>query len=106
MRIWHDKWLPRPSTFQVISPQNTLLEEAIVNSLIDAATGEWNMTLIKQIFLHVDTETNLSIPLSRRQPMDRLVRGYMPKGNFSVNIAYKLALSLAFDTALVSTSNT
>lgn len=24
VRIWHDKWLPRPSTFRVVSPQNTL----------------------------------------------------------------------------------
>ncbi|KAK9990469.1 hypothetical protein SO802_025454 [Lithocarpus litseifolius] len=90
VRIWHDKWLPRPSTYQVVPPQNTLPKEATVSSLINATTGEWNMTLIKQIFLHANTETILSIPLGRRQPTDHLVWGYTPKGNFSVNSAYKI----------------
>lgn len=67
---------------------------------------EWNTTLIKQIFLHADTKTILSIPLSRRRPPNRLVWGYTLKGNFFVNSAYKVALSLASDTASGSTSNT
>ena len=32
IQIWRDKWLPKPSTFQVISMPNTLLETAIRNN--------------------------------------------------------------------------
>ena len=63
--IWHDKWLPKPTTFQVASPQNTLSEDVTVNTLIDVETGEWKAELIRRVFLQDDADTILSVPLSK-----------------------------------------
>ena len=35
-RIWKDKWIPIPSTYQVISPRTLLPIDATVDILIDA----------------------------------------------------------------------
>ena len=39
--IWKDKWIPNPSTYQIISPRTLLPEDATVNVLIDADHGTW-----------------------------------------------------------------
>ena len=62
IQICRDKWLTKPSTFQVISMPNTLPETVTVSELIDEATGEWNVDLVKHVFLPDDAHTILGIP--------------------------------------------
>lgn len=86
--IWTDRWLPRPSTFQVISPPASLPLDSKISSLINPDSGDWDVTLITQTFLPDDVNSILGIPLSRHKPRDRLVWAYTPKGSFTVNSAY------------------
>lgn len=81
--------------------------ESHVSSLIDHDTGNWRIDLIKEIFLPHDAQAILSIPLSIRRPLDRMVWAFTPKGQFIVNFTYKVALSLsqATTSSLGSTSN-
>lgn len=44
--VWVDKWLPTPTTFKVISPQNTLHVQPRVNELIDSHSSDWNSRLV------------------------------------------------------------
>ena len=88
--IWTDRWLPRPSTFQVISPPASLPLDSKISSLINPDSGDWDVTLITQTFLPDDVNSILGIPLSRHKPRDRLVWAYTPKGSFTVNSAYIL----------------
>ena len=68
--IWTDRWLPRPSTFQVISPPASLPLDSKISSLINPDSGDWNVTLITQTFLPDDVNSILGIPLSRHKPRD------------------------------------
>ena len=95
IQIWRDKWLPKSSTFQVIFMPNTLPETATVSELIDEAKGEWNVDLVKHVFLPDDAHTILGIPRSSKRNRDRMIWAYTPKGTFTVNSAYKVALSLS-----------
>ena len=95
IQIWRDKWLPKSSTFQVIFMPNTLPETATVSQLIDEAKGEWNVDLVKHVFLPDDAHTILGIPRSSKRNRDRMIWAYTPKGTFTVNSAYKVALSLS-----------
>ena len=104
IQIWRDKLLPKPSTFQVISMPNTLPETATVSELIDEATGEWNVDLVKQFFLPDDAHTILGIPRSSKCNRDRMIWAYTPKGTFTVNSAYKIALSLSQSKSTEGTS--
>ena len=95
IQIWRGKWLPKSSTFQVIFMPNTLPETATVSELIDEAKGEWNVDLVKHVFLPDDAHTILGIPRSSKRNRDRMIWAYTPKGTFTVNSAYKVALSLS-----------
>ena len=71
--ICKDKWIPNPSTYQVISPRTLLLEDTTVNVLIDADHGIWRSDLVRELFLNFEAYIILSIPLSTCMPRDKLV---------------------------------
>ena len=62
--IWTNKWLPKPSTFKVISLSNNTFELSRVSDLIDPLKCEWQIDLVRQVFLSPDVQSILSIPLS------------------------------------------
>ena len=97
-RIWHNKWLPQPSSFHPTTPPNTLPGDAWVSSLLDENIGEWRSDLVKQIFMQDDSDLILSMPRSHGQAVDRLVWSYTSRGTFTVRSAYKIVLSLSNHT--------
>lgn len=105
MQIWTDRWIPKPSTFCPISQPNTLPLESTISKLIDEDTGEWNATLIKQVFLPDEDRTILSMPRSHRRVNDHIIWAYTPKGNFTVNSAYKVAWAISPSAAMDEVSN-
>lgn len=64
VRIWGDKWLPSPNTFQVQSPVTVLDPSARVCSLINQATGWWDVALVRTIFQPEETEVICGMPIS------------------------------------------
>ena len=90
IRIWKDRWLPTPTTYKVISPPQTLHDEALVSNLINNNPHCWNSKLIDEIFLPRDANLIKSLPLSFRKPRDVLIWAANPKGLFTVKSAYHL----------------
>ena len=70
VQIWLDKWLPKQTTFQVISPSSTIPADSRVCTLLNEETGEWKVHMILQIFLPDDIDAILGIPRSRTQAKD------------------------------------
>lgn len=95
IKICTDKWLPTCSTFCVTTHQHALPMDAHVSTLIDHDIGMWRIGFIKEIFLPHDAQEILSIPLSLRHPPDCIIWAYTLNGRFTVNSAYKVALSLS-----------
>ena len=104
-RIWHDRWLPRPSSFCPTTPPNTLPGDARVSSLLNELTGEWRSDLVKQIFMQDDSNVILSMPRSHSQAANRLVWACTPRGTFTIRSAHKIALSLSNHTHAARASN-
>ena len=96
--IWTDKWLPKPSTFKVISLPNNTFELSRVYDLIDPLKCEWQTDLVRQVFLHPNVQSILSIPLCSCLPRDRLVWAYTPKEKFTIRSVYKIALDKAMNS--------
>ena len=48
IRVWCDKWVPRSSTYMVVSPKKPSPQVALVKDLINRDAFEWDMELIKQ----------------------------------------------------------
>ena len=85
--IWTDKWLPKPSTFKLISLPNNTFELSRASDLC-----EWQKNLVRQIFLPPNVQSIQSIFLSSCLPQDQLGWAYTPKEKFTVRSAYKIAL--------------
>ena len=100
-----DFWLPRPSTFRVLTSPPYHSANTRVSSLVNLDNGDWNVHVINQLFLPTDVISILSIPLSHHKPRDELVWAYTPRGNFTVNNAYKVAISMARCNPVAETSH-
>ena len=61
--------------------------------------------MIWQHFLPIDADAILGIPRSRNPTRDRLIWAYTPRGIFTVNSAYKVALSLSSHANPCTTSH-
>lgn len=60
----------------------------MVDSLIDKESGGWNVDLVRGLFLPVDVEEILNIPLCNVWPRDELVWHFTKNGDYSVRYAY------------------
>ena len=101
IKIWRDKWLPCPTTYSVISPQQVLEENATVDRLINRDTMQWRGDLLDSVFLPRDAEVIRAIPLSARQPRNCLIWTGTKKGLFTVKSAYDMLHSQAQASVLV-----
>jgi len=92
IRVWHDKWIPKPCTYKVISSEKPNSTNALVCELINRETWEWNIDKLNSWFLPKDRDVILSIPLSSSSFHDRIIWAENRSGKFSVKSAYTLAL--------------
>ena len=92
IKVWHDAWLPSPSTFKVVSPIRVIDKDATVDSLIDNDLMVWDVVKLRLGFLPRDMEIIQQIPLSRRRPKDRQIWMATRNGIFTVKSAYQLLL--------------
>lgn len=89
IHIWTDKWLPSTSYTRVLSPVQVLRENAKASELIITETGEWKSDLVRQLFWPIEADLVLSIPLSLRLRLERIVWSGTTNGKFSVSSAYR-----------------
>ena len=92
IKVWRDKWIPRPSSYKVISPEFQNSKDALVCELINRASNEWDIVLLCQWFLPEDRDAILGIPLSTTSTSDRLGWVENKSGKFTVKSAYTLVL--------------
>lgn len=74
MRIWKDKWLPRLSTFKMVSQVQlaSLDENTHVRSLIDWSVGQWDSRKLQECLPESEVEIIRQVPICPR-PMDEIL---------------------------------
>ncbi|KAG6626752.1 hypothetical protein CIPAW_15G073500 [Carya illinoinensis] len=90
IRIWHDRWLPRPISYMVQTPINLLDSEAKVVDLINVENRAWKTNMLDAVFNKEDAELIASLPISIRGDNDKLIWVNSCNGRFSVKSAYFL----------------
>ena len=88
-----DKWLPVKSSSSIVYPLASVLVETKVHTIINPDLGVWKQDMVHQFFLPHEALMILGIPLSKRNPPDRIVWADIPFGLFSTSNAYKLLVS-------------
>ena len=86
--IWSDKWIPRPTSFSVMSPCTVLPKTTKVEDLIYGDPPKWNKSLIHSIFINDEADLICNLPLSRYHQLDRMIWQATSSGDFSVRNAY------------------
>ncbi|KAK8952445.1 hypothetical protein KSP39_PZI004212 [Platanthera zijinensis] len=89
--IWHDRWIPRPTSFMIQTPRPHDGGLQFVCELLRPGYREWDLGVIQDTFNVDDAAAILSIPLGRCVEPDSWVWHYSPNGIFSVRSAYRLA---------------
>jgi len=103
--IWTNKWLNDPTSLRVLSQPNTIFAQAKVSVLLDPKTCAWCEELVCQIFILTNVQSILGILLNIRLPNDRPLWAFIPKGQFIVHSAYKLAVVENWVECMVAASN-
>jgi hypothetical protein len=88
-----DQWIPRSRGLKVTGvKKNTRLRW--VNQLIEPASNQWNIEILRDLFYEHDVQAILSIELPQTQQQDRVAWNYEKNGVFTVKSVYRLALDL------------
>ena len=105
IRVWRDKWIPRSSTYKVITPELPSLNGALVCELINRETKEWDRDKIEQWFLPEDRDEILGILLSIMSNRERIIWVENRSGKSFVKNAYILVLEEQKQPAMADYSN-
>ncbi|XP_041001694.1 uncharacterized protein LOC121247405 [Juglans microcarpa x Juglans regia] len=73
IKIWGQKWLPKPGSGCVQSQVSILQNEAYVNELIDTDGKRWKEELVRLVFEEEEANLILSIPI-RGGAVDKVIR--------------------------------
>lgn len=88
--IFRDPWIPRPSTFKVVTQPIPLMEDAIVADFITPSI-QLDVVKLNQFFISHDVEAIQCLPISSSVP-DKWIWHYDSKGEYSVKSGYKLSM--------------
>jgi hypothetical protein len=64
VRIWGDKWVPIPSSYKIHSSSDHAAMDVKVSLLSDKDIGQWDQTVIEDLFDEEKVKAIKTIPLS------------------------------------------
>lgn len=97
IKIWVDKWVPRPTSYKIQSPVHILHRNAYVKELIDCQSLSWNTNLISQIFTLEEACLICSIPLSKYALKEKITWKPTKHGQFTLISTCHLEMNLVRD---------
>ena len=103
--VWQDQWLTTRSTYRVVTPERHGNQIKMVRDLLKDEGMEWDIELVRGLFLPQDAEAILIIPISESDAKDRMVWAKDKKGKFTIRSAYRLAREIEAEGGNTSCSN-
>ena len=105
IRIWGDKWVPKPSTFMVSSLRLFMPQDMKVGELIDKEEASWKIGVVDALFLPHEVEAIKAIPISSNLPEDKQIWAWSSNGAFSVKNAYWVVSQMSLNDSMGSSSD-
>lgn len=101
VNIWDDHWIPSSQTRMIMTRRgNTLLRT--VDELMIPGTASWDEALIRSIFLPLDAERIINIPLSENATGDFVAWNRTKSFSFIVRSAYYVEWEHQFGSRCLS----
>lgn len=89
--IWDDNWIPKEASLHPIISRVTNPPQ-LVSELLLPTMAAWNKQLVRTIFLPIDAEAVLKLPVCTRNIEDFWAWHPDKKGKFSASSAYKFMI--------------
>ena len=105
IKIWGDRWLPKPFIFMVSSPRLFMPEDMKVGELINKEEASWKVDAVDALFLPHESEAIKAIPISSHLPEDKQIWAWSTNGAFSVKNANGVASQISLALSTVSSSD-
>ena len=90
IRVFQDAWLVNTIDGKIATHKSVLLPDATVSSLINQASGWWNIHLIDHCFYPPEAALIKALPLCSIPQEDLLIWPLEKSGNYSVKSGYRL----------------
>ena len=87
INVWEDPWIPSSPSRKLISSRGNIVITR-VSDLIDPVTRAWDEPLLRSLFLSIDVQRILKIPLAIGMMEDFVSWNYTKTGIFTVRSAY------------------
>ncbi|XP_062013879.1 uncharacterized protein LOC133730268 [Rosa rugosa] len=100
VNIWTDSWIPGVPNFRPCGGNLAATDLNLVSDLIHH-TGSWNVSLINRVFPVHEAEAILSIPLSSREVIDRVIWRFTKHGKFTVLQTNEILAKVCYNPHLV-----
>ncbi|KAG6692602.1 hypothetical protein I3842_10G122900 [Carya illinoinensis] len=94
VKIWEDRWRPRPCFLGPPSRSNTSDEVRMVADLIGPSLRRWDDNTLTTLFTQQEVDLIKSIPISLGKREDKMVWGGTINGIFSVKSAYHMHIEI------------
>ncbi|KAK3224630.1 hypothetical protein Dsin_004492 [Dipteronia sinensis] len=91
-RHLRDLWIPKPSSFQVVSPY--VFGGMTTFSLLLNPSEGWNVPIVHASFYREDAKAILSLPTGSSRTVGSLMWQYEKSGVYMVRIGYKVGRNL------------
>jgi hypothetical protein len=91
--IWKQNWLPRSGMMRPIASL-VAHPPQLVADLIDASSSSWREEELRRVFVPVDVEVILQIPLCTKKINDFWAWGEDRRGKFSVSSVYRMLFNM------------
>ncbi|XP_031099899.1 uncharacterized protein LOC116004105 [Ipomoea triloba] len=88
--VWKDPWLPNHSSPFVLSPVIEQLNDIKVESLMNVQKTDWEVDILKDLFMETDVDHILKIPIAETLTEDKIVWMGDAKGKFTVRSCYNM----------------
>jgi hypothetical protein len=95
INIYTDPWIPASPNGKIISPRPDISYSKVIQ-LIDPVSGAWNEATLSSLFLPVDVNRILQIPLNSNGFDDFISWKFTKHGRFTVRSAYHLQWRFQF----------
>ncbi|KAK0586221.1 hypothetical protein LWI29_003065 [Acer saccharum] len=89
--IYEDIWIPRSSTFKVLSMKNQ--DNYYLVWHLNIPSGGWNVSLLNELLMNEDVKAIMAIPCRDTSRDDSPCWHYTLNGDYSVKNGYRLGIS-------------
>jgi hypothetical protein len=89
VNVMKDNWLPFQNGYNIITPSSNATNHLMVKDLIQSSQFDCNYSLIQELFLPIDFNQIIQLPIIHHDKQDEIMWMFEDSGQYTVKSGYK-----------------